>query len=278
MQLFKYSWLVAALVSIASCSKDDGQLTANEVEGLTLVKTMDNNTHIIDVYTKNGRFETGYNEVFFQIKDQNGNLINNATANWTPVMQMMGMSHSCPASSVVKKSGASSTYTGFIIYQMAGNETEYWELTINYIINNTDYSVTNKVDVSASEERKVESFQGSDDKKYIIALVQPVAPRVAINDMTAVLFEMRSMMEFVVVDNYTIKIDPRMPGMNNHGSPNNVDLTQNAEKLYSGKLSLTMTGYWKINLQLFNQSNELIKGEAVTSENEGSSIYCETEF
>jgi hypothetical protein len=82
-----------------------------------------------------------------------------------------------------------------------------------------------------------------------------------------------------MVNNYTIKIDPRMPSMGNHGSPNNVDLTQStAGEMYNGKMSLTMTGYWRINLQLLNANQEVLKGEAITDEVTESSIYFEVEF
>ncbi|MCF6308613.1 MAG: hypothetical protein L3J09_11775, partial [Flavobacteriaceae bacterium] len=71
----------------------------------------------------------------------------------------------------------------------------------------------------------------------------------------------------------------RMPSMGNHTSPNNEDLTYNsASKMYDGKLSLTMTGYWKLNLILQNENNEVLKGEEVTEENESSSLYLEIEF
>lgn len=70
-----------------------------------------------------------------------------------------------------------------------------------------------------------------------------------------------------------------MPGMGNHSSPNNVDLTFDAtSKMYKGKLSLTMTGYWKINLKLMNAADEILKGENVTEENESSSLFFEIEF
>ena len=47
-------------------------------------------------------------------------------------------------------------------------------------------------------------------------------------------------MTFPVVDGYTVKIDPRMPSMGNHSSPNNVHATQTTAVggLYNGKLSL----------------------------------------
>lgn len=279
MKLLKYSWLFAIIVLIASCSKKDTVIEPiNEIEGLSLVKAFTNSNHTVNLYTTNGKLSTGYNEIFFQITNPDGSLVNNAIATWLPVMHMHSMSHSCPASVVAKKSGASATYGGYIVFQMAGNDMEYWELTINYTINGIDYSVTEKIKVTAAPKRVVESFQGSDGKRYIIALVQPTAPKVALNDISAVLYQMENMNKFIAVNNYTIKIDPRMPGMGNHGSPNNVDLTQANDKLYHGKLSLTMTGYWKINMQLLNNTGALLKGEAVTTERESSSIYFETEF
>ena len=90
---------------------------------------------------------------------------------------------------------------------------------------------------------------------------------------------MENMMSFPVVNDLKVKIDPRMPSMGNHGSPNNVNLSQSAsDKLYYGKLSLTMTGYWKINLQLLNESNVILKGETITDLVPASSIYFEIEF
>src|SRR5690554_3145362 len=91
--------------------------------------------------------------------------------------------------------------------------------------------------------------------------------------MKAVLYRMEDMMTFPVVENYTITIDPRMPGMGNHSSPNNEDLTyQAAQKRYEGKLSLTMTGYWKINMKLLDENGEVLKGEDVTEDNPSSSL------
>ncbi len=119
---------------------------------------------------------------------------------------------------------------------------------------------------------------GSDDSRYILAMM-PMEPKVAVNDFSAVLFKMENMMTFPLVENYKVVIDPRMPSMGNHSSPNNEDLGYDAaSKTYKGKLSLTMTGYWKINLKLMNDSGEVLKGEDITEENEDSSLFFEIEF
>ena len=112
-----------------------------------------------------------------------------------------------------------------------------------------------------------------------MALIDPTNPKVAVNDMSAALFKMESMMNFVPVTGYSISLDPRMPSMGNHGSPNNVNLTGlGTNGLYHGKLSLTMTGYWKINLQLLNATGEIVKGEQITEDTPESSIFFELEF
>ena len=194
-------------------------------------------------------------------------------------MHMAMMNHSCPKSEVSKISTDGTLYEGYIMFQMAQNTTEYWDLKVDYSINGVDYTTTSVIDVPASAKRTVNTFMGTDGVKYLVAYAAPHQPSVAINNMIVGVWKMQDMMTFPVVDGYTLKIDPRMPSMGNHGSPNNVDLSQSAsDKLYYGKLSLTMTGYWKINLQLLNESNVILKGETITDLVPASSIYFEIEF
>lgn len=272
--------LLVFLSIFASCSSDNETPAVNELEGLSKFKEITNATHTIELYKQMGTLEQGYNEIALRIKDNSSNeYIKNATINWMPVMHMTSMNHSCPKSTVSKVTADGTLYEGYIIFQMAQNATEYWDLKIDYTINGTAYTTTSVIDVPASVDKRVTTFTGSDGTKYILAYVEPHHPKVALNDLTVALFKMQDMMTFPIVDNYKIKIDPRMPSMGNHGSPNNVDLTQSvSDKLYHGKMSLTMTGYWKINLQLLNASDEVLKGETVTDVVPASSIYFEVEF
>ena len=278
MKLLKYSFLFI-LATLTACSSDDDEVVVNELDGLTKIQEFNNDTHVIELYNTTGALEQGYNTISLRFKNKSTNQYEeNATVSWMPVMHMATMNHSCPKSEVVKTAQKETLYNGYIVFQMAQNETEYWDLKLDYTINGTAYTATEIVNVPASAKRRVTSFMGSDNKKYLIAIVDPANPKVALNDVTFGLYKMESMMNFPVVDNYKIKIDPRMPSMGNHTSPNNVDLTQTSDKLYHGKLSLTMTGYWKINLQLLNELDEVLKGEVVTEENPASSIFLEIEF
>ncbi len=279
MKILSYTILLFLFI-FSSCSSDDEKTTANELDRLEKVHEMINETHVVELYSETGVLKQGYNEVSMRIKDKtSGEYVNDAQITWLPIMQMSMMSHSCPFSEVQKTPGRVSLYNGFVIFQMAQNETEYWHITVNYTIDGTEYSVTDQINVLASDYQRVISFLGADDNRYVVALIAPKNPKVASNDMTAAVYKMTDMMHFTIVDDFTLIIDPRMPGMGNHGSPNNVDLTQSgSDDLYHGKLSLTMTGYWKINLQLLDASGSTIKGEVVTDENPASSIYFETEF
>ena len=278
---FIRAFTIFCLAILTSCSTDSDEITpVNEVADLVKIQTMENDTHLVELYSIDGKLEQGYNKISLRIKNKIGQeFMNDATIEWKPLMHMEATQHSCPVSEVTKTPGTESLYEGFIVFQMAENQTEYWTLTLNYAINGVDYTVTESIDVPASTRRRVTIFTGTDDVKYILAFIDPSDPKVATNDMSVGVFKMENMMTFPMVNSYKVKIDPRMPSMGNHSSPNNVDLTQSsANKFYQGKLNLTMTGYWKINLQLENALGEVVKGEPVSDTNEASSIFLELEF
>jgi len=264
----------------ASCSSNDETTSSDELEGLTKFKEIENATHTIEIYKHGGGLEQGYNEIALKIKDKTTNqYIENATISWKPLMHMAAMSHSCPKSVIEMASTDKSVYKGYLVFQMAQNTTEYWDLKVDYTINGSSYTVTSVLDVPASAKQRVSTVTGSDAVRYVVAYVVPHHPKVGVNEMQALVFKMQDMMTFPIVDNYTLKIDPRMPSMGNHSSPNNVDLTQaTAGDFYNGKLSLTMTGYWKLNLQLVDGFGTVLKGETISDAVTASTLYFEIEF
>ncbi|GGG58847.1 hypothetical protein [Bizionia arctica] len=275
--------LFIALLSTACSSDDDNNDTVpeiNEVDGLTMVQEIENSNHTIELYNNSGYFYTGYNDVSIRIKDNTTDTFyEDFTISWMPMMQMPMMQHSCPNSAIAKVPGKDTVYQGNIIYQMTNTDGSGWSLTLNYTIDNVDYSVTDTITVMQYENQNVTSFTGSDNVKYVLALLEPTAPKIGINTMKVGLYKMESMMSFPAVEDFTVTLDPRMPGMGNHTSPNNTDLTYSSvNENYQGNLSLTMTGYWVLNLELMDAMDNILKGEAVTEENTQSSLYLELEF
>ena len=270
-------------LAFTSCSNDDDQVVipvVNELDGLTKFKQISNTTHTIELYSSKGALIQGYNDIKLRIKDNATNkYIKDAEVSWMPMMHMAMMNHSCPKSEITKVTSTGTLYKGYIMFQMAQNETEYWDLQIDYTIDGVDYNVTSVIDVPASAKRTVNSFMGSDGVRYLVAYIDPSTPKVAVNNMVVGVWKMQTMMDFQVVDGYSLKIDPRMPSMGNHSSPNNVAATQGSlGGLYNGKLSLTMTGYWKISLQLLNSEGTVLKGEQIAGDVTESSIFFEIEF
>ena len=275
--------LFIAILSTA-CSKDDDDNytppATSEVDGLTKIQEIVNNNHTIELWTKSGQFYTGYNHITMRIKDNTTNTyFQDYSINWMPIMQMANHEHSCPKSTITKTLGKDTLYQGNIIYQMANDDGSGWSLTFNYTINNIDYNVTETISVKRFHNKNVTVFKGSDEVKYILALIEPQAPKMGINTMTVGLYKMDDKMSFPVVEDYTITLDPRMPDMGNHSSPNNLDLTyKSVEQLYQGNLSLTMTGYWVLNLQLLDKTSAVLKGEPITTDHTQSSVFLEVEF
>jgi hypothetical protein len=271
--------LVLITLAFASCSNDDNQTNTNELDGLTKFKEVVEGNQTIEFYSPKGALSQGYNDIKFRIKNNETNqYITDAQVEWMPKMHMTMMTHSCPKSEVVK-AATGNLYEGYIVFQMAQNETEYWDLTLDYSIDGEEHSLIIPIDVPATAKRVVSSFMGSDNVRYVIAYIDPTSPKVGMNDLKVGIWKMQDMMTFPMINDYTVKIDPRMPSMGNHSSPNNVNAQQTAvDNFYFGKLSLTMTGYWKINLQLQNDLGTIVKGEEITDSVTESSLFFEIEF
>ena len=276
------SYLVLAITSILffSCSSDETVMPLDESTSLLKIQEFSNERHTIEIYASTQTLLQGYNDIALRIRDKTTNQYKTASdIQWIPMMQMHSMQHSCPKSELALLDGQQTIYGGYIVFQMPQNDTEFWKLTVNYTIDGNTYSANGQLNVTASNKRTVNTFTGADGNSYIVALVQPNDPKVALNDMTVGVYKMQDMMSFPAVDLFTIKIDPRMPSMGNHGSPNNTDLTQTTSGgLYHGKLSFTMSGLWKINMQLVDASGTVVKGEPITTENPSSSLFFELEF
>lgn len=273
MKLTKLIMVFSAIALLSSCSKDKKE-EQEKKSTFKEVVTLSSEGHSVVVSSKNGKLVAGYNPLQVQIKDKSGKIIEVSNLNWMPMMDMGDMKHSCPKSEL--KKSENNIYEGFIIFQMKGK----WQLSFDYMYNGVKYSVSNsEIEVVMPKRQRVSVFKGSDKKKYVLALIEPTEPKAEPNKIEVGLYTMENMKDFPVVEGYTLLIDPRMPGMGNHGSPDNIDLTQKSDGFYYGTVNFTMTGYWKINFQVENSNKQIIAGTKVPKGKEGSSsVYLEVEF
>lgn len=279
------SLLLCSILILASCSSDDSSPVNPEVdpiEGWHKIQDLSTDQFSVELYSQNQqRLQVGSNSIVARIKAISTTDNSEITfTNWKTTMHMGTMQHGAPVLNLRPFHNKPNLFEGNLMFQMAsdGNEN-YWELEVQFEHRGQKVVVSKKVDVFPSKHQTIQSFKGSDNKNYVIALIAPNSPKIGINDMTTALFKMESMDSFTIVNQYKVQIDPRMPSMQNHSSPNNVHLTQSiGDLLYHGKLSLTMTGYWKINLQLLDNSGTLIKGETIDDTTLASSLFFELEF
>ncbi|MCO5249438.1 MAG: FixH family protein [Chitinophagales bacterium] len=289
MKYLKISMLVALIaVFMVSCSKDDDITpnNINEIENLQLIKSFSKDGYTLELFNKSGKFQVGYNQITLRLKDSNGKYAEQASLEWMPMMTMnmggMTHEHSSPFSKIKKVNGKQTLFEGYIVFIMASDGPDnYWNLMVDISVNGQDLMIHENINVISTEteyNKVYTSGMGTDDVNYMLALIEPSDPKIGTNDIVVGLFKMGENHDFPIVDNYKIKVDPRMPGMGNHSAPGNVDMTQGNDGFYHGKVGFSMSGYWKINLILEDGSGTVIKGEPVTETNPESSLNFKIEF
>lgn len=268
---------IFSLLTLLSCRNEEAMPDIDPLIQWKKVTETSNEQYTIEIYSHDGTLQQGYNDMAFRVK-------NNATQQfeklskfqWQPIMNMKHHKHSCPA---VPIPYSETVQLGYAVFQMHSNDAEGWQINFEYTIGNKTYQQTANIEVKKSAKRRVNVFTDEDGMRYILAYISPRKPIEGLNAITVGLWKMEDMHTFTAVKDYTIKIDPRMPSMGNHSSPHNQDAVQGIiSGIYNGTLSLTMSGYWKINLQVLDAEGNVVKGEAITDDNPESSIFFEVEL
>ena len=278
------------LALFASCEKEEPTVeepTVNSVEGLKKIHEFAGDSYTVTAWNETGEFRLGYTKVYFTVQDSDGSFIDNAQLTAFPEMDMGMMKHSTPRSEITKVEGKPlyEAYYNFLMYSGQGDGVWYYDL--GYTVGNASGSFDDVViDVKNAFRSDgqtpvsiIKTFGGTDGRRYVITLVEPLHPTVGVNDITAYIHESESPEYPAIEGGFTLKLDPRMPSMENHSSPNNVDLTWNAtEKIYRGKVNFSMTGYWKLNLILQDAAGNTVYGNPVSDTVEASRLFFEVEF
>ncbi len=251
--------LVSAFLFV-SCKKDKDN-TTDPINGGTnptteyklIVKDTTDTDLIVELYAKTETIEMGYTPLYVKIKDLNGNAVENATVSFLPVMDMGTMKHSSPMEQPVFSS-SSKFYEGMVVFTMASSMGD-WEL--NTIVNGDTTSFDINVLKNPTGTKYVGSYNGTDGEKYFVTLVRPFKWTVGMNNVSIMVHKKETMMSFPAVNDFTIAMDPQMTSMG-HGSPNNVSPTSAGKGYYNGKANFTMTGDWRLNLDLLKAGDTIV--------------------
>jgi hypothetical protein len=192
----------------------------------------------------------GWQKVFYRIQ-ADGKAVTEAEVAQKPLMKMTAMQHACPLVQPAAIADAQGLFAGELMFQMAGNAMESWQLDIEVTPKGgTKRTVAlGKISVGAAPYAKVLLVgTGMTAERYTVIVHFPAAPKVGLNPYRVALHRASSdMMTYEPVSDASLQGVPEMPSMG-HGSPGNVNPSSAGGGFYDGKLNFTMPGDWRLNL------------------------------
>ena len=293
------SFVVLLGTTMTSCnSNDDFGTQAIEIPGVTIdgdidccsaeealqvyrflqtVKIIPELSTVVDgqynvfAYSKTGTFHTGYNEIFFvATKKKNGNYVKNYDiTDVAPQMLMvkMNMKHSTPVGGSAEsfdenRLAVKRTWVSFVM-----NTSEAGSWTLGYhasVLGSTGGIEVADITVAELPEGQqwLKSFKAGGDT-YYLSLVNPTDWTTGTNAIRTYVSKKstEATVPYALASGpFTIDIDPRMPDMGNHTSPDNVALTHQTDGSYQGAINLTMTGRWRIHLTIRDGEGNVVAG------------------
>ena len=154
---------------------------------------------------------------------------------------------------------------GWVSFLMNTSEAGSWTLSYDVQVVDSKQSVVEKdITVGALPEGQswLKSFKVGSDT-YYLSLVNPNEWQTGTNDIRAYVSKKSATATVPYAqasETFTIDIDPRMPDMGNHTSPNNTPLLKQNDGSYKGSINLTMTGLWRIHLTVKDQQGNIVAG------------------
>jgi hypothetical protein len=241
-----------------SCEKDD-ELPEDTIDLISITNAnSESGDFNVELLAEKALFQ-GYNKLYFNIKkNADESEVEQASVSLLPIMHMSMMTHAAPFENPESTTDEYGYFEGAVVFIMPSNPDEGWELRVAVDvegIKDTAYLAIPEV-ISLEEEREFNVVSELDGKTYFISLLEPSEPEVGINDIEFTVHYRENMMSFPAAENLSITIEPEMPSMG-HGSPNNVNPTYMGNGHYKGKVNFTMTGWWRVNIEVSNDGQPI---------------------
>ena len=256
------------------CSAEEALAVYNFLQTVKLIPELTLNItdqYLVSVYSPTGKLHTGYNDLYFvATKKKNGNYIKDfSIPSLTPLMFMskMNMYHSTPVSASARLFDYSylAVRKGWVSFLMNTSEAGSWTFSYDANVLGTESKLqetTITVDALPDGQAWLKNFKWN-DQTYFLSLVNPTDWQTGKNTITAYVSQKSDPITTpyaLAQEQFTIEIDPRMPDMGNHTSPDNVNLTKQADGSYQGTVNLTMTGRWRIHLTVKDAQGNVVAG------------------
>ncbi len=244
--------LLPVVLLLAGCDNgNDSNDPFDPTADLTMINEAYASGTLIKVYADK-QAEVGYNRYYVTLSDSlSGKSIDRALVVFKPMMDMGTMKHAAPVENPQGMQAEEGLFRGAVTYIMAG----MWSMKVEFDDQNgRSGAVSFMSDVAATQH--VKKVTGSDSLSYFITLVEPMAPKVGMNDFSICVNYKQNMMSFPEVTDVGVEIEPTMPSMG-HGSPNNENPQHSGGAHYKGKVNFTMSGDWQVAVTLKRNGNIL---------------------
>jgi hypothetical protein len=182
-------------------------------------------------------------------------------------MSKMNMYHSTPTFGEVGTFDLNlvAVKHGWVSFLMNTSEAGSWSLAFDAEVLKRKGSLeATGITVNALPEGQVwlKSFKVGDDT-FFLSLVNPTEWNTGTNNIKAYVSKKSNPITTpyaLATETFTVEIDPRMPDMGNHTSPNNTPLVKQRDGSYQGTINLTMTGLWRIHLKVKDADGNVVAG------------------
>lgn len=211
----------------------------------------------VELWTENETLIAGYNKIYFTVYDlEKKNRISDADIHCIPVMNMGTMSHSTFIEDPAQASNE--IFPAAVTFIMPSGDMGSWTMQVHLTNhrNNLSGEIELPINVGSVSPSQLQSFATQEGEKIFLTYNFSKGKKVGINDFQVIAFK-KVMDEFIAVTDLTIVLTPEMPSMS-HGSPNNVDPAHVQNGHYTGKVNFTMTGDWRLHLQI-KRSESVLK-------------------
>ncbi len=259
---------------IDCCSAEEALQVFRFLETVNIIpelSTVVDGKYNVFAYSRTGKFNVGYNDIYFvATKKKNGNYVKNfEVTGLTPHMLMvkMGMKHSTPVSGPAESFSDSypAVKRAWVSFIMSSGESGSWTIGYNLDVLGSKGGIEEAditVDPLPAGQDWVKSFKVGNDT-YYISVVNPLDLKTGANTLKAYISKKSSPATTpyaLATESFKVDIDPRMPDMGNHTSPDNTELTKQADGSYQGTVNLTMTGLWRIHLTVRDLQGNVVAG------------------
>jgi hypothetical protein len=237
------------MLSLISTGCDDNPVSnedENQIE-LMMVSSKQSSQDQFTVMTTDS-LAVGYNEIYIEVKDSEGDLRNLSNPVIKPIMYMPTKTHSAPASGTEIVEANGSTYLKADIYfVMPSMDGSQWVLRVSGERADGS-SLETEIDVDVANS-SLQRKMTVNDRMYILTYVQPKTPVVGGDVYEVAVHYKQDMMNFPALESAQVEIDPFMDmgGGEGHG-PTSVQAVadEQGNGRYKGDIVYNMSGEWQL--------------------------------